>query len=75
MVQSDRPQKGLAFWVTKATDTHSEYTILIAFSTTTMVSQTHIDVAFIRTLSLFMSVTFFTKVATTHTEDGHKQDT
>jgi hypothetical protein len=75
MVQSGRPQKSFAFWVTKARGTHSEYTILITISITTMVSQTHFDVAFIRTLPLFMSVTFFTKIAITHTEDGHKQDT
>ena len=37
MVQLDRPQvkiirrMGFEFWVTKATDTHSEYTIRIAF--------------------------------------------
>ena len=31
----------IAFWITMATDTHSEYVTLIAFSTETMFAGTH----------------------------------
>jgi len=37
-------------WVTKGTDTHSEYAILIDFFMATVVSQTCINVMFIYTL-------------------------
>ena len=37
----------IARWVTKNTDTHSEYLILIAFF---LVARTHLNVTFVRTL-------------------------
>ena len=44
--------------ITKATDTHSEYVILIALSMTTLVTRTRHSVAFIRILQVlfWMSV-------------------
>jgi hypothetical protein len=38
--------------ITKATDTHSEYVILVAFSTATVVTRTHLNVEFIRTFKV-----------------------
>ena len=43
MVEAGRPQMTIwcihiAFWITKATDIHSEYVILIVFSMATMVA-------------------------------------
>ena len=39
--------------ITKATDIHSEYVILIAFPTTKMVTRTYL-ITFIRTLSVWL---------------------
>jgi hypothetical protein len=57
MVQPDRPQMTIrrmriAYWITKATNTHAKYVILIAFLTVTTVTSTHLNVTFIRTLSV-----------------------
>jgi hypothetical protein len=43
-----------ACWITKATDTHSEYVIgpTYCFSTATMVSRTRLNVTFIRVRTL-----------------------
>ena len=54
-VESDRPQMTIRrmcvrCWITKATDKHSEYVMLIAFSAATVVTRTYLTVAFIRTL-------------------------
>ena len=57
MVESKRPQMTLwcihvVCWITKATDTHSEYVVLIAFS---MVAQTHPNITLTHTFPvLFM---------------------
>ena len=40
-------------WVTKAADTHSEYVILFAFSTITLVMRTRLDFTFIHKMPLF----------------------
>ena len=50
IVTPDRPQmtiwrKRIAFCIPKTTNTHSEYVILIAFFTATMVTQTRLSVA------------------------------
>jgi hypothetical protein len=42
-----------ACWITKATDTHSEYVIL---STATVVTRTRLNVNVIRTLTLFFLI-------------------
>jgi len=34
----------IAYWIPKATNTHSEYVTLIAFFTTTMVARTRLNV-------------------------------
>ena len=49
MVQPDRPQMTIwrmhfACWITKATNTHSEYVILIAFSSAAVVTRTRFSV-------------------------------
>jgi hypothetical protein len=41
----------IACWITKATDTHSEYTVLLAFP-----RRRHLSVRFIRTLPVFFYV-------------------
>ena len=41
-----------ACWITKATDTHSEYVLLIAFVRQQWLHKTHLSVSFIRTLSV-----------------------
>jgi hypothetical protein len=41
-----------ACWITKATDTHAEYVILICISTATMVSRMHLNMTFIHTCTL-----------------------
>jgi hypothetical protein len=51
-VDLDKPQMTIwrmriACWIPKATDTHSEYVILIAFPLQTMVAQMRLDVALI----------------------------
>jgi hypothetical protein len=46
----------IACWITKATDTHSEYVLIrISFSTATMVERTHLNVALyvLRTACLY----------------------
>ena len=48
-VETERPQMTIrrmrtAYWIHKATNTDSEYVLLIAFSTVTIVTQTHPDV-------------------------------
>ena len=46
-----------AGWITRPIDTHSEYVILFAFSTAVVVTQSHLNVTFIRTSpALFTSV-------------------
>jgi hypothetical protein len=49
MVQPDRPlvaiqRMRIAYWMTKATDIHSEYVILIFFPTVTVVTRTRLNV-------------------------------
>jgi hypothetical protein len=46
-----RPMR-FAFWITKATDTHSEYVILLASCTEKIVPRTRLNVTFIRTLTV-----------------------
>jgi len=41
---------GIAYSIPKATNTHSQYVIFIAFPTATMVARTRLNVTFIRTL-------------------------
>ena len=44
----------IACWITKATNTHSEYLKVIAFSTTTMVTRAHLNVTlYVHCLSRF----------------------
>jgi hypothetical protein len=43
-----------ACWITKATDTHSEYGNTSCFSTAKMVTRTHLNIMFIRTLSVLL---------------------
>jgi hypothetical protein len=44
-----------ACWITKAADTHSEYVILIAFSTATVVTRTHLSVVlYVRSVSYIL---------------------
>ena len=55
IVQSDRPQVTIrrmcvTCWITKATDKHSEYVMLMAFSAATIVTRMYLNVAFIRTM-------------------------
>jgi hypothetical protein len=48
-----------ACWITKATDTHSEYVILIAFHTATMVTWTRLNVTlYVHPLSCFTLILF-----------------
>ena len=61
MVESDRPQ--MTIWcihiacrITKATDIHSEYVILIAFSMATMVARTHLNITLTRTLPVLLTL-------------------
>jgi len=49
-------RKRIACWITTATDTNSEYAILINFSTATMVAQTRPNVTFIRKLPVLCGV-------------------
>ena len=44
----------IACCITKATDTHSEYVILIAFPMAIMVTRTRLNVTFTRTLSVLL---------------------
>ena len=58
MVQPDRPQMtiwrmGIACWVTKATETHSEYEILVAFQWQQWVMLTSLNATYIRKPALF----------------------
>ena len=58
MVQPDRPQMIIrrmrfACWITKVTDTHSEYVKTYCLSTATMVTRTRLYVMFIRILPVF----------------------
>ena len=58
MVQRKKPQitiwrMRMACWITKATNTHSEYVILIAFSTVKTVTRTRLSVTFIRALPVW----------------------
>jgi hypothetical protein len=48
-VELDRPQMiiwsmHIASWIPTATNTHSEYVLLIAFSTATLAAEKHLDV-------------------------------
>jgi hypothetical protein len=43
----------IAFWMPKATDTHSEYITLIARSTGIMIAQMRVNVTFIRMEKIF----------------------
>jgi hypothetical protein len=59
MLEPDMPQitiRRMRFrcWMTKATDTHTEYLIFIAFSTATILTRTRINVMFIRTLHVLL---------------------
>jgi hypothetical protein len=58
IVEPDRPMMAIrhvriACWIPKATNTHSKYVILTAFSTITMVVRTRLNVTFIPTLPVF----------------------
>ena len=47
IVERSRPQMAIwriAYWIPKATNTHSEYVTLIAFSTATMAARTRLNV-------------------------------
>jgi hypothetical protein len=44
----------IAYWIPKATNTHSEYVILIASSTAKMVTRTRPNVTFTRTLVVLL---------------------
>ena len=62
IVEGSRPQMTIwrmriACWITIATDTNSEYVILIVFSSATMVARNPLSV----TLSVLFGVTFVTK--------------
>jgi hypothetical protein len=46
----------IACWITKATDTHSDYIILIAFPWQKMVTRKRLNVTFIRTLSVLFKI-------------------
>ena len=55
MVEPERPQMTkrrmhIACWIPKATDTHSEWVILIVFSMAAMLMRTRLAVTFTRTL-------------------------
>jgi hypothetical protein len=55
MVESNRPQMTLwcihiACRITKATDTYSEYVMLVAFSMAIVVAQTHLSITMTHTL-------------------------
>ena len=58
MVEPDRPHKNIirgmriARWITKATNTHSEYVILIAFSAATIFTRISLSVKLICTFHL-----------------------
>jgi hypothetical protein len=49
IVEQDRPQviysKRIAYWIPKATNTHSEYVILNCFYTATVVARTFLNIA------------------------------
>jgi hypothetical protein len=45
-----------AYWLNNATDTHSEYIILISFHGSSGVSRTCLNVAFMRTLFVFLLI-------------------
>jgi len=58
IVERDRPQMTIwrvriSCWVPKATHTYSEYVIIIAFSTATLVMRTRLNV--IRTLTVLLN--------------------
>ena len=60
MIEPDRPEMTIwcmpnACWETKATDTHSEYVILIAF-TEKMITATCLDVMFMSTFLLLVTL-------------------
>jgi hypothetical protein len=46
----------IASWIPKATNTHSEHVILIAFSAAKLVTRTRLNVKFIRTLTVSLCV-------------------
>ena len=59
IVELERPQMAIwhfriSRWVIKAADTHSEYVILIGFSTVKMIARTHLNVNVIRTLLVLL---------------------
>jgi hypothetical protein len=47
-----------ACWITMATETHSEYVILIPFFTVTMVTRTRLNMTFIRTLPVLFGTSY-----------------
>ena len=56
-------RKRIACWITKATNTHSEYVILIDFSTATMVARTRLDVTlYVHCLSCYDPCSDFVEV-------------
>jgi len=55
------PRTRFMYWTTKATDTNSEYIILIAYSTATMITRTHLNVTlYVHCLSCYNSSEQFT---------------
>ena len=55
IVEPDRPQMTIwrtrtACWIPKATNTHSQYVLLITFSTATIVARSRLIVAYVRTV-------------------------
>ena len=48
-----------AYWMTKATDTHSEYVIFIAFSTAKLVMRAPLIATFVRTLPVVSKIRMF----------------
>ena len=57
-----------AFWTSKAADTHSEYVILIAFSTATTVTRTRPVLTFIRAFPLLFALILVLLYVSTCTE-------
>jgi len=52
----------VACWITVATETHSEYVILIPFVTVAMVTRTRLNITFIRTLPVLFGTSNFKPV-------------
>jgi hypothetical protein len=59
MLETERQQKAIrrvlfAYWIHKATNTHSKYVMLIAFFIATMVTQMCLNITFICRLPLLL---------------------